>query len=177
MASMRDVRERSQLRPRDQGTEGPRLWGVHPFGASRDKSKGLWHRLSCPLEGRPPYLLPPDTHGQASVPIWSRLSPQGSGRAKPAAKACLLGSLWAWPTGRLRRVYGEPPPGRPRAIPAQVFPVLPRDSGPVGSLETQVFFRTEVPVCVLGATQPIVTLRARLTDEGQTPHTCHKECG
>ena len=63
------------------------------------------------------------------------------------AKACLLGSLWAWPTGRLRRVYGEPPPGRPRAIPAQVFPVLPRDSGPVGSLETQVFFLGPRSLC------------------------------
>lgn len=59
VASTRDVRERSQLSPRDQGAEGPRLWGTHPFRASLDKSKELRHRLSCPLEGRPPYLLPP----------------------------------------------------------------------------------------------------------------------
>lgn len=48
---------------------------------------------------------------------------------------------------------------RPRPIPAQVFPELPKDSGPASPLETQVFFRTKVPV-PSEPTQPITTLGA-----------------
>ena len=94
------------------------------------------------------------------------------------AKACLLGSMWAWPAGRLRRGYAEPPPLLSIAgpIPAQVFPALPKDSGPASPLETQVLFRTEVPV-PWEPTQPITTLRAGMTDRGQVPHACHNERG
>lgn len=110
-ASTTDVRrERSQLRPRDQGTGGPDSGAPTPSGPLWTSPRGCSTGLSTPPDGRPPYLLPPDTHGRPSIPLWSCLSPQGSGRAEPTAKACLLGSVWAWPAGHLRRGYGEPPP-------------------------------------------------------------------
>lgn len=58
--------------------------GAHPFRASLDKSRGCSTRLSTPPGGRPPYLLPPDTHGRPSVPTSGHVClPEFLRRGKP----------------------------------------------------------------------------------------------
>ena len=125
-ASMRDVRrERSQPSPRDQGTGGA-LTGGHPplQGLSRQVQRAAAQVIPLP-EGRPPYLLPPDTHGHASVPLWSCLSPQvqgGQAHGQGLSVGLHVGlPHWALEAGLCRATpiavdcWAHPSPGLPSA--------------------------------------------------------------